>query len=128
MPVTTAIEGRILHTVFSDPFTLDDFLHASLAAMQSPAFTPPMSSLIDVSRVTRSVPAEEIDAMAEFSSHHKHKFSPRAAIVCEPGSLVFGLSRMYCSMAECYNLEYTLFSNLDEARLWISQETSKISV
>ena len=121
MPVITAIEGRILHGVFSDPFSFDDFIRAYRGAMQSPAFAPPMHSLIDVSQVKRSVPADEIDAMAQFSARHKEKFARRCAIVCQPCTLVYGLARMFCAMAECRDLEYTIFHNLQEALLWVAQ-------
>ena len=35
MPVTFKIEGRVIRTVFADPFTFDDFARASLDGMKS---------------------------------------------------------------------------------------------
>jgi len=123
MPVTITIDGPIFHLEFSDPFTFGEFTMTCRAAMHRPEFTPPMRSLIDVSRVQRSVPIREINDMAEFSASMKDSFSRRCAIVCEPHSLVFGLSRMFCSVAELYGLDFTMFGDCYEARAWLLKES-----
>jgi hypothetical protein len=123
MPVTFKIEGRVIRTVFADPFTFDDFARASLDGMKSRAFKPPMWSLIDVRQVNRSVPTVEIESIVRFSTSHKHMYAPRAAIVCRPGTLIYGLSRMFCAMAEGENLQFEIFKSQKEAVAWLFQDT-----
>ena len=128
MPVTITIDGPIFHSEFSDPFTFAEFTTACREAMKRPEFTPPMRSLIDVRRVKRSLPMKEINDMAEYSASLKDSFSRRCAIVCEPHTLVFGLSRMFCSLAELYGLDFTMFGNFYEARAWLLKVSSTDSV
>jgi hypothetical protein len=126
MAVIVTLEGRVFHAVFSDPFTYEDFFAACTKAIESPEFAPPMKPLIEMRQVKRSVPWNEIRDMVDFSFTQKDKFARRCAIVCEPGSLVYGLVRMFCALAEYYGLEYTLFADCDEARQWVSQSRSQI--
>ena len=120
MPVTFKIEGRVIRTVFSDPFTFDDFTRASLAGMKSRAFKPPMWSLIDVRQVNRSVPTAEIESIVQFSASHKHLYPRRGAIVCRTGTLIYGLARMFCAMAEGEMLQFEIFKSQKEAVAWLS--------
>ena len=77
MAVTVTIEDRIFHAVFSDPFAYEDFLTAWRRAIASPEFNPAMKPLIDVRRVSRSVPWSEIRDMVDFSFLHRDKFVRR---------------------------------------------------
>jgi hypothetical protein len=123
MPVTFKIEGRVMRTVFEDPFTFDDFTRASRDGMKSRAFKPPMWSLIDLRSANRSVPTTEIEAIVQFSADHKHMFARRGAIVCLPGTLIYGLARMFCSMAEVEKLQFAIFKSQKEALAWLFLDT-----
>ena len=127
MPINFTIEDDILHVVFADPYDFEDVKRTYLEAMQHPDFHPPMRSLVDVRQVNRSVPAGEIDAMVDFGAVHVHKFTPRGAIVCRPGSLVFALTRMFCAIAEQQRLDYKIFYDFAEARRWILQAHTETS-
>jgi hypothetical protein len=127
MAVTVTIEDRIFHIVFSGPVTFEALAAACQSAMARPEFSPPMKALIDVPAVSRSVPWNEIRDMVDFSVMHKNKFARRCAIVCEQGSLVYGLARMFCAMAEYYELDYTLFADLGAAREWVSQTRPQVT-
>jgi len=127
VPVIVTIEARIFHVVLSDPFAYEDMRTACTRAIASPEFNPPMKPLIDVRHVGRSVPWNEIRDMVDFSFQYKDQFARRCAIVATPGSLAYGLVRMFCAMAEYYGLDYTIFADLHEARQWISQRRPAIA-
>lgn len=127
MAVTITIEDGICFMVASGSLTYRDFTKAWAEAMQSPHFVPPMRALLDIRGMGRSIPEDEIDAMVDFCERQKTKFSRRCAIVCEPGSLVYGLVRMFCALAEFHGLDFLIFPDFDEACDWVAQGRTAVA-
>lgn len=127
MTIRASIEGEICYLFVSGPLALLEFTNAWMDVMHSPRFFPPMKAIIDVRAMDRSIPVDEIKAMVKFCNRHKTKFARRCAIVCEQGTLAYGLVRMFCAFAEGHCLLFPIFSDLDQACDWVLQRTAPIA-
>jgi hypothetical protein len=127
MPVNVHFEDGFVHAVLSDPFTFEETARAYHSTMQKLDFALPVRAIIDVRQVNRSVSTDEIYAMVNLVYPNRNKFSRRSAIVCQPNSLTFALSRMFCAIAECHEMDHTLFDDFEAARTWVTQRSSKAS-
>jgi len=120
MGIEILSEGPISLLTVDDAFTSVDFIQAWNGALQSSDFVCPMKVVFDIRGLARSIPAEEIEAMVTYCESVKHKFSRRCAIVCEPGTLVYGLARMFCAISESQGLEFPIFPELKPAMAWVA--------
>ena len=127
MAIRITIKGGICFMVATGSLSYRDFAKAWSETMQSPHFVPPMRALLDISAMDRSIPEEEIEAMVAFCEQTKAKFSRRCAIVCEPGSLVYGLVRMFCALAEFHGLDFLIFPDFDEACEWVARDSTAVA-
>lgn len=123
MGIEIRIEGPICLLVVHDSFTSDDFMHAWDEAMRRPDFVSPMKVVFDIRELRRRIPAEEIEAMVVYCESVKHKFARRSAIVCEPGTLVYGLVRMFCAISESQGLAFPIFPKLEESMAWVADNS-----
>lgn len=84
-----------------------------------PAFKPPAKILFDARHTDYGPPGEELEALSEFLSEIEAFRGSRWAIVAHSGTLVYGLTRMFCCLAESHGIYAEPFSEYTEAHQWL---------
>ena len=99
---------------------LDDVRLVFEALLADPALAYPAKILFDARHTDYGPPSEELEALSEFLAGQAPLRSSRWAIVANANSLVFGLTRMFCCMAESLGIHAEPFSDYDAARQWLA--------
>ena len=123
MPASYRIDVS-LGLVFSTAqgvLTNDDILVHQAALRDDVNFDPAFSELYDFRSVTKfELSAEQIQAIA---GRPIYGTGSRAALVA-PDDLVYGLLRMFQTMAEGGHGNIQIFRDMDDARSWLGLEPS----
>ena len=83
------------------------------------AFNPPAKILFDARHTDYGLPSEEPELLSEFLAKLDAYRESRWAIVAPSNSLVYGLTRMFCCLAESLGIYAEPFSDFDAARQWL---------
>lgn len=121
MPVTHAIEGRILVLTMAGVYTTTDLRNALDAALDTLSDVAPDGLMFDLrgSNSLEHRSAEDVIAMARFLASRSPRFGRRLAMVA-PTDLAFGLMRLGAVIAESGGVEAVVFRSLGEAREWLN--------
>lgn len=105
--------------------TYEDISTAFERIIAEPAFNRPACVLFDGRQTDYGPPGEELEMLAEFLGKLDAFHDSRWAIVANPDTLVFALSRMYCAFAESQGMCAETFTDYNDARAWLIQPESK---
>jgi hypothetical protein len=119
MGVDYTIEGKLLAVAFHDSYTLSEIYTAFTRAMTDPALDPPVNVLMDVRHTDYGPPTSDIEALAEHMGALQNRFGGRWAVVTQPDSLLYAISRMLCCHAEDQGLMMEAFKTYDAAVNWL---------
>ena len=87
--------------------------------IEEPGFKPPAKILFDARHTDYGPPSEELEMLSEFLGKLDAYRDSRWAIVASTNTLVYGLTRMFCCLAESQGICAEPFSNFDEACQWL---------
>lgn len=82
-------------------------------------FDPPVGILFDACHTEYGPPSEELEALSEYLAGFDVFRQSRWAIVANPNTLVYGVTRMFCCLAESQGMLAEPFSDLERARAWL---------
>lgn len=83
------------------------------------AFMPPARILFDARHTDYGPPSQELEALSEFLANIAAFRKSWWAIVANGNTLVYGLSRMFCCLAESQGIYAEPFSDYEMARRWL---------
>lgn len=101
--------------------TYEDMSKAFKRIVADPALQRPARVLFDGRQTDYGPPGEELERLAEFLGQLDAFRDSRWAILAIPDTLVFALSRMYCSLAEGHGMSAETFTDYHEALGWLRQ-------
>ena len=119
MSIGYRIDGPIVVVTPHGKNTLEDVCGVFEAILADPAFNPPAKILFDGRHTDYGPPSEELELLSEFLAKLDAYRESRWAIVALINSLVYGLTRMFCCMAESLGIYAEPFSDYDAARQWL---------
>jgi len=91
------------------------------------AFRPPANILFDARHTEYGPPAEEIETLARNLGKLDAFKGSRWATVANPNTLVFGVARVFCCMAESEGFCIEPFSDYEAACAWLHEQESEVS-
>lgn len=101
--------------------TMDEICQVFEKIMDDPAFNYPANVLFDVRHNGHGPSTEELEALAEHLGKLEAYNDSRWAVVAHPNTLLYGISRMFCCLAESQGLCIEPFSDYDAACAWLLQ-------
>ena len=119
MSIDYRIDGGLVVVIPYGVNTFEDVCALFERLIADPAFSPPAKILFDARHTNYGPPSEEIEMLSEFLAKIEPFKKSRWAVVANPGTLVYGLSRMFCCLAESQGILAESFADCDEARRWL---------
>lgn len=120
MPVTYALEGRLLRLDLVGEYSPEEVPKAFLAALADPACPRLVALLLDVTR-SRSLAGRapgELRAVSEFIGPYAERVGGRCAVVA-PSDVLFGMSQMGAVFSEAVGVSARVFRTHPEALQWL---------
>lgn len=105
-----------------DVNTLEAVCAVLEAIIVDPGFNPPTGILFDARHTTYGPPTEELESLSEWLAKRDALRLSRWAIVAEIDTLLYGLTRMFCCLAESLGIQAEPFSEFAKAREWLLSE------
>ena len=99
--------------------TLDDMVNVFKKILSDPAVNLPMKIIFDAHNTDYGPPSEELEALVDFLGKLDAFRDARWAIVSYPNTLVYGLARMFCCLAESQGMVADTFTDQHAARTWL---------
>ena len=121
MGIEYTIDDQLVVVAAYGPFTMDEVFLTFGKIMVDPGLKPPTHVLLDARHTDHGPPNEEIEALAEHLGGLKAYFGGRWAVVSEPNTLLYHLSRLFCRLAEPYHLHVEAFTDYEPACRWLLQ-------
>lgn len=121
MRIDYTIDENLIVVTAYDFSTLDEIRQAFEKIMDDPAFNFPANVLFDVRHTDDGPSTEELETLAEQLGKLEAYFDSRWAVVAHPNTLLYGISRMFCCLAESQGLCIEPFSDYDAACAWLLQ-------
>ena len=87
--------------------------------LADPAFNFPAKILFDARHTDYGPPGEELEALSEYLAGIEAFRDSRWAIVANSNTLIYGLTRMFCCLAESQGICVEPFSDVEAARQWL---------
>ena len=112
---------RRIQVTARGPVDVGESLAAGLALTQQPDFQPHYAVLVDAREIEFAPSAMEIEHLGRALARFKESFLGRIALLVQ-GTLMFGIMRMLCSVAEANGFPMRPFTDLDEACAWLEAE------
>ena len=91
------------------------------------AFQPPANILFDARHTEYGPSTEEIEAVVRSLGKLEAFKGSRWATVANPNTLVFGVARMFCCLAESEGFCIEPFSDYEAACAWLCEPESEVS-
>jgi len=91
------------------------------------AFRPPANILFDARHTEYGPPAEVIETLARHLGKLDAFKGSRWATVAHPNTLVFGVARVFCCLAESEGFCIEPFSDYEAACDWLCEPESEVS-
>jgi hypothetical protein len=91
------------------------------------AFQPPANILFDARHTEYGPSTEEIEAVVRSLGKIEAFKGSRWATVANPNTLVFGVARMFCCLAESEGFCIEPFSDYEAACAWLREPESEVS-
>lgn len=104
MAFSCQIDGDILRMTAEGEYQLSDIKAAMQAAIEDPAFQPPMWFVMDARDSRVNPPVSEMLDTAAYGRHIKDQFHPQW-IIQVSGSLHYGLGRMLALLLDPYGID-----------------------
>lgn len=105
----------------------EEFVQAFEGIAADAAFQTPAKILFDARHTEYGPPAEEIEAMVRSLGKIEAFKGSRWATVAHPNTLVFGVARVFCCLAESEGFCIEPFSDYDAACAWLREPESGVS-
>jgi len=124
MPITIHVdrEAGFVRIEASGQLTLQDLLDMVDPMLRDPRFEPGMPQLVDLGAVEHTdLRADEMRTLVETYEKQTERVGASRVAVFAPRPLLFGVSRMYESLAERLPGERRVFDDLDEAQAWLRE-------
>jgi hypothetical protein len=126
-----AVTWEILHSVLvlrSTVYGGQETTAALFEAISHPSFRPGLALLLDRRLATDDVSSAEMRSRARLlASLRPLGISQRCALVAGPRPHQYGLARMEAAHLEFQGMELEVFSEFNEAVLWLSEPATSIS-
>jgi len=119
MSIDYRIDGDLVVVIPYGVNTYEDVCGLFERLIADPAFSPPAKILFDARHTNYGPPSEELEMLSEFLAKPDALKKSRWAVVANPGTLVYGLSRMFCCLAESQGILAESFVDCHEARHWL---------
>ena len=119
MSIDYRIDGDLVIVIPYGVNTFEGVCGLFESVIADPAFKPPAKILFDARHTDYGPPSEELEMLAEFLAKPDAFKKCRWAVVANPDTLVYGLSRMFCCLAESQGIFAEPFADCDEARRWL---------
>ena len=119
MSIDYRIDGDLVVVIPYGVNTFEDVCALFERLIADPVFSPPAKILFDARHTNYGPPSEELEMLSEFLAKPDALKKSRWAVVANPGTLVYGLSRMFCCLAESQGIFAEPFADCDEARCWL---------
>ena len=119
MSIGYRIDGPLVVVTPYDYNTLEDVCGVFEGLIADPGFIFPAKILFDGRHTDYGPPSEELEMLSEFLAKLDAYRESRWAIVALSNSLVYGLTRMFCCMAESLGIYAEPFSDFDAASQWL---------
>jgi hypothetical protein len=91
------------------------------------AFQPPANILLDARHTEHGPPSEELEALVNSLVKLDAFKGSRWATVANPNTLVFGVARMFCCLAESEGFSIEPFSDYEAACAWLREPEFEVS-
>ncbi|MEE4606929.1 MAG: hypothetical protein V2J65_37020 [Desulfobacteraceae bacterium] len=91
------------------------------------AFQPPANILLDARHTEHGPPSEELEALVNSLVKLDAFKGSRWATVANPNTLVFGVARMFCCLAESEGFCIEPFSDYEAACAWLREPEFEVS-
>lgn len=124
MPIGYSISAgeRLAVVTALDAIDLDIALAAGDELAADPAFQPGYRVLVDVRKADFAPTSAEIESFSRTLPRFAEIFCDRIALVAS-GDLQFGITRMICLLADLNGFPMRPFTDIEEARAWLLEET-----
>lgn len=99
--------------------SLEDVCGVFADMIVDPELPVPAKILFDARHTDYGPPSEELEALSEFLAEQAAFRESRWAIVAHTNTLVYGLTRMFCCLAESQGMRAEPFTNYEQARQWL---------
>jgi hypothetical protein len=119
MGIDYTLNGRLLTLALPASYTLSEVYTAFARILADPALDPPVNVLLDARHTGYGLPTAEIEALAEHMGTLRRPIGGRWAVVTQPASFLYAISRMLCCHAEDQGLEMEAFTSYDAAANWL---------
>ena len=119
MSIAYRIDAPVVTVVPYGVNTLEDVRGVFDTLLADPAFDPPAGFLFDSRHTEYGPPSEELEALSEYLAGVDAFRKCRWAIVANPNTLVYGLTRMFCCLADSQGMVAEPFSDFEKARAWL---------
>ena len=120
MSIGYRIDGPIVVVTPHGANSLNDVCRIFEVLLADPAFNPPAKILFDARHTDYGPPSEDLELLSEFLAKLDAYHESQWAIVATSNTLVYGLTRMFCCMAESLGIHAEPFSDYDAARQWLA--------
>ena len=122
MPVQYKIQANLIEFKLSGAFTIEELEGVCYRAILNPVFKSPMKAIIDTSQASTDSTPSEIKKQAAVLRSIKTHLSPKWASVARPGSLNFGLARIFAAHIARDDIETCVFADRHQACGWLFEK------
>jgi len=119
MSIEYRLDGPIAVVTPHGINALEDVRLIFEALLADPDLVYPARILFDARRTDYGPPSEELEALSEYLAGIEAFRKGWWAIVANPNSLVYGLTRMFCYLAESQGICAEPFADFEKARQWL---------
>lgn len=118
---TLSERDRRIQVTASGPIDIDESLATGATLMERADFQPDFGVFVDAREIDFSPSAIEIEQLGRTLGQFKERFLGRIAVLVQ-GTLMFGIMRMICSVAEANGFPMRPFTDFEEASAWLEAE------
>ncbi|PWU12187.1 MAG: hypothetical protein C5B51_01005 [Terriglobia bacterium] len=125
MPVTWEIRDHILVVTLTGDYAFEEPVHAVNKAMADPQFLPGTALLVDARETHAHRTSDDFRQRARWvASLQSRGLAGRCAIVIRPDLNQVGMARMAATHHEIAGLVMEIFTDFDEALIWLSSSSA----
>jgi len=125
MSIEYAIDNELVVVTPCGANTLAEMINVFKIILSDPAVNLPMKILFDAQHTDYGPPSEELEALVDTLCKFDAFRNARWAIVSIPNTLVYGLARMFCCLAESQGMVADTFNDQHAARTWLRAPESQ---
>jgi hypothetical protein len=124
MPIDVRMDARLglVRIEASGELTLQDLLGGIAPMVSDPRFERDMPQLVDLGRVEHTeLAAEQLQTLVESFAKESSRIGSSRVAVYAPKPLLFGVSRMFQSLAERLPVTFRVFRERATAEAWLRE-------